>query len=179
MMPRPSIEGFNVACDRRCKFAPSFSITSGMLLPQLLSFQTLALLPGGGRDRIFHFHLSISVPLSPLECALMSKHRVLPCFGRSCPSVTSLESALTQIVSVNPLECPLTKKGGEGVCLPSRRMLIWAAGEWPQRTRISTTQAVVARQVKQLRVEAEALSLLLENNLAALTNKGCREREPD
>src|SRR5947207_478755 len=34
--------------------------------------------------------------LSPLECAVTSKHRVLPGFGRSCPSVTSLECALTK-----------------------------------------------------------------------------------
>ena len=37
--------------------------------------------------------------LSPLECAVPSKHRVLPGFGRSCPSVTSLE-------------CAVPKKGG-------------------------------------------------------------------
>src|SRR5919108_2118435 len=31
-----------------CKFVPLFSTTSKMLLPQLLSFQTFASLPGGG-----------------------------------------------------------------------------------------------------------------------------------
>ena len=34
---------------QRCKFAPLFSITCRMLLPQPLSFQAFALLPGGGR----------------------------------------------------------------------------------------------------------------------------------
>src|SRR2546429_5741186 len=43
--------------------------------------------------------------LSPLECAVPSKHRVLPGFGRSCPSVTSLECALTKRAVVTPLEC--------------------------------------------------------------------------
>src|SRR6266581_1309737 len=62
------------------------------------------------------------VTLNPLECALMSKHPVLPGFGRSCPSVTSLESALTKIATVNPLECALTKKGGgRGDCLSDFR----------------------------------------------------------
>src|SRR5437762_1982845 len=50
--------------------------------------------------------------LSPLECAVTSKHRVLPGFGRSYPPVTSLECAVTQIGAVSPLECALTKKGG-------------------------------------------------------------------
>ncbi len=40
--------------------------------------------------------------LSPLECAVTSKHRVLPGFGRNCPPAT-------------PLECAVTKKWGEGV----------------------------------------------------------------
>ena len=34
--------------------------------------------------------------LSPLECALTSKHRVLPGFGRNCPSVTPLECAVAK-----------------------------------------------------------------------------------
>ena len=62
------------------------------------------------------------VTLNPLECALMSKHPVLPGFGRSCLSVTSLESALTKIASVTPLECAVTKKGGgRGDCLSDFR----------------------------------------------------------
>ena len=56
--------------------------------------------------------------LSPLECAVTSKHRVLPGFGRSCPPVTPLECAVTQIDAVTPLECALTKKGGGGGSLP-------------------------------------------------------------
>src|SRR5213082_2599898 len=54
--------------------------------------------------------------LTPLECAVTSKHRVLPGFGRNCPRVTSLECAVTQINAVTPLECALTKKlGGRGM----------------------------------------------------------------
>ena len=52
--------------------------------------------------------------ISPLECAVTSKHRVLPGFGRSCPPVTPLECAVTQIDAVSPLECALTKKVGGG-----------------------------------------------------------------
>ena len=51
-------------------------------------------------------------PVTPLECAVPSKHRVLPGFGRSCPPVTPLECAVTQIGAVSPLECALTKKRG-------------------------------------------------------------------
>jgi len=53
-----------------------------------------------------------STSAGPLECALTSKHRVLPGFGRSCPSVSSLESAVTEHPSLTPLECALTKSGG-------------------------------------------------------------------
>ena len=52
------------------------------------------------------------VTLSPLQSALTNKHRVLPCFGRNYPSVSSLESALPQNPSASPLESALTKKGG-------------------------------------------------------------------
>jgi hypothetical protein len=54
-------------------------------------------------------------PLSSLESALTSKHRVLPGFGRSCPSASPLECALTRLRRVTPLECALTKNGGRGV----------------------------------------------------------------
>jgi len=54
--------------------------------------------------------------VTPLECAVTSKHRVLPGFGRNCPPVTPLECAVTQINAVTPLECALTKKvGGRGM----------------------------------------------------------------
>lgn len=49
--------------------------------------------------------------LSPSESALMSKHRVLPGFGRSWPPITPLESALVESASVGSLECALTKTG--------------------------------------------------------------------
>src|SRR5438045_1133709 len=50
--------------------------------------------------------------LSPLECAVPSKHRVLPGFGRSCPSVTSLECALTKGSPRNPFRMRSYKKSG-------------------------------------------------------------------
>ena len=62
--------------------------------------------------------VTIHESLSPLECALTSKHRVLPGFGRSCPPASPLESALTKTVSANPLECALTKKVGGGGSRP-------------------------------------------------------------
>src|SRR5437762_249971 len=76
--------------------------------------------PGWGRWNAGHFkdHLNATpLRISPLECAVTSKHRVLPGFGRSCPPATPLECAVTQIGAVSPLECALTKKvgGGEGV----------------------------------------------------------------
>ena len=60
--------------------------------------------------------------LSPLECAVPSKHRVLPGFDRNCPSVSPLECAVTQIDAVTSLECALTKKGGR--CEPPRSQSI-------------------------------------------------------
>jgi hypothetical protein len=50
--------------------------------------------------------------VSHLECALTGKHRVLPAFGRSCPSTSPLESSLTKKARITPLECALAKKGG-------------------------------------------------------------------
>jgi|SRR5437016_3133502 len=57
--------------------------------------------------------------LSPLECAVTGKHRVLPGFGRSCPPVTPLECAVTKSRPLTPLECAVTKKGG-GRAMSSR-----------------------------------------------------------
>src|SRR5881398_431667 len=70
--------------------------------------------PGSSRSTAGHFkdHLNATpLRISPLECAVTSKHGVLPGFGRSCPPVTPLECAVTQIDAVTPLECALTKKG--------------------------------------------------------------------
>src|SRR5437762_9274483 len=54
--------------------------------------------------------------LSPLECAVTSKHRVLPGFGRSCPPITPLECALTKRSPRNPFRMRTYKKsGGRGV----------------------------------------------------------------
>ncbi len=77
-------------------------------------------------------------PISPLECALTSKHRVLPCFGRNCPRVTPLESALTRRRPVTPLECAVPKKVGGGGSSPfpfSSAQYRWKYPScWPRRT---------------------------------------------
>src|SRR5213078_1207718 len=73
------------------------------------------------RDSLAIRHSPVATsPVIPLECAVTSKHRVLPGFGRSCPSVTPLECAVTQIDAVTPLECAVTKKGGGEGVQPSR-----------------------------------------------------------
>ena len=59
------------------------------------------LLPSGSCFLSRCFQSPATPEISSLECALTSKHRVLPGFGRNRPSVT-------------PLECALTKKGGGG-----------------------------------------------------------------
>src|SRR5215471_15894351 len=52
--------------------------------------------------------------LTPLECALTSKHRVLPGFGRNRPPVTSLESALTKRGARKSFRMRTYKKQGGG-----------------------------------------------------------------
>jgi hypothetical protein len=53
--------------------------------------------------------------LTPLECAVLDKYRVLPGFGRSCPYVSPLECAVPKNAPVSLLECADAKKvGGEG-----------------------------------------------------------------
>jgi hypothetical protein len=122
-----------------------------MLLPQLLSFQTLALLPGGGgRDRIFHFHLSISVPAKSFR---MRTYEQTPCFAWFWPksSVRNFFRIRTYTDRIcKPFRMRTYEKRGRGVRLPSRGMLTLAAGERPQRAGDSHgAQAVVVRQVKQ------------------------------
>src|SRR5437660_10973399 len=80
------------------------------------------------RDSLAIRHSPVATsPVIPLECAVTSKHRVLPGFGRSCPTVTPLECAVTQIGAVSPLECALTKKSGgpSGVILSAARDLLF------------------------------------------------------
>lgn len=49
-----------LVCNKNSKFAPLFSTTSTMLLPQPLSFQTFALLPGvAWVFFVLHFHFSV------------------------------------------------------------------------------------------------------------------------
>jgi hypothetical protein len=52
--------------------------------------------------------------INPLECALTSKHRVLPGFGRNCRHSSLLECGLAKTPPASPLECALTKKWGRG-----------------------------------------------------------------
>jgi hypothetical protein len=68
----------------------------------------------------FPFHQSqvtIHESLSPLECAVLDKYRVLPGFGRNRPHVSPLECADPQNAPVSPLECADAKKvGGRRGC---------------------------------------------------------------
>src|SRR5207248_7073481 len=70
------------------------------------------------RLELLAVNCQLSTRLTPLECAVPSKHRVLPGFGRNCPSVSPLECAVTQIDAVTPLECAVTKKVGGGGSAP-------------------------------------------------------------
>ena len=56
--------------------------------------------------------------INPLECALTSKHRVLPGFGQNCRRPSPLECAVAKTPPASPLECALTKKWGRGASLP-------------------------------------------------------------
>ena len=110
--------------------------TSKKLLPQLLCLPHIRTPRGIYPLRRSHQSSPISpfvtrrYLVTPLECAVTSKHRVLPGFGRSCPPVTPLECAVTQIDAVTPLECALTKKvGGPPGVIPTaaRALLPWRA----------------------------------------------------
>lgn len=57
--------------------------------------------------------------LTPLECALTNKHRVLTGFDRNYPPVSALECALTQFRAVTSLECAVPEKVGGGVAFLS------------------------------------------------------------
>src|SRR5947208_1634193 len=48
--------------------------------------------------------------LTPLECAVTSKHRVLPGFGRNCPPATPLECAVTKTRPRNPFRMRSSEK---------------------------------------------------------------------
>ena len=64
------------------------------------------------RLELLAVNCQLSTRLTPLECAVPSKHRVLPGFGRNCPSVSPLECAVAKTPRVTPLECAVPKKGG-------------------------------------------------------------------
>jgi hypothetical protein len=83
----------------------------------------------GTRRHVHFFSRQIPIPrsttaLNPLECALATKHRVLPVFSRNRPQLTALDATLTRIsISVHskgfaekltPLDATLTKKAGWG-----------------------------------------------------------------
>src|SRR5882724_4512617 len=89
------------------------------LLPFILSLEghSLRVYPGCHQERPSTFKPSKLLTfnrLTPLESALTSKHRVLPCFGRDCPPATLLESTLTRSCPASSLESALTKKPGVG-----------------------------------------------------------------
>jgi len=48
--------------------------------------------------------------LTPLECAVTSKHRVLPGFGRNCRRITPLECAVTKTRPRNPFRMRSSEK---------------------------------------------------------------------
>src|SRR5213075_2870441 len=102
-------------------------------------------------------------PVTPLECAVPSKHRVLPGFGRSCPPVTPLECAVTQIGAVSPLECALTKKRGApwghpkrsqgSAFFPARHCLlspVWTSGRARDRSRLCRPPSCLAAPFSRL-----------------------------
>ena len=87
----------------------------------LFSFQSLAhslcVYPGWRLERPCKFQFSFfsaSCPATPLEATLTDEHRVLPCFGRSCPLASPLESTLARFASVTPLGATLTENQGRG-----------------------------------------------------------------
>lgn len=68
-----SVTPTTLACNERCKFAPLFSIISKMLLPQPLSFQAFAWLPGGAMGYLsttFKHYLNSRFPNRLLACSL-------------------------------------------------------------------------------------------------------------
>src|SRR5882724_2000512 len=68
--------------------------------------------PGCHQERFFNSSIlssAVLLPATPLESALTDEHRVSPCFGRNCPSASSLESTLTRSRAVTPLEATLTR----------------------------------------------------------------------
>ena len=65
--------------------------------------------------------------LSPLECAVTSKHRVLPGFGRSCPRVSLLECALTKRGPRNPFRMRTYEKRWGGRDGTPEKQFHWAA----------------------------------------------------
>ena len=91
------------------------------------------------------FNLPACAAVSPLESALTDELRVgfqglylqtltqqTTGFGRTTPPATPLDSALTDTLSVTPLESALTKKPGEGgaTCAIEGRLL---PGSWERR----------------------------------------------
>jgi hypothetical protein len=85
------------------------------------SFQSLphslCVYPGWHQERssfpALGFQLSTLDLLTPLNATLTANLRVLPCFGRNCPSTSPLDATLTKSSPVTPLSATLTKKPGE------------------------------------------------------------------
>ncbi len=83
--------------------------------------------------------------LSPLECAVADKHRVLPVFSRNCQASSPLEATLTSILvnvdskwftaKLNLLDATLTKNTGEeGPLLTGRHSVPLAIPHLPRVT---------------------------------------------
>ena len=108
---------------RNRQHSPSLPSCTKAAAPQTLSSRTRARCWHAARGICFSsasFTSSTSSTsctsssLTPLESALASQFRVLPCFDRNHPPINPLESALTRCTTVNPLESAHTKNIGEG-----------------------------------------------------------------
>src|SRR5271168_2612425 len=104
---------------RNRQHSPSLPSCTNAAAPQTLSSRTRARCWHAARGICFSsasFTSSTSSTsrtsssLTPLESALASQFRVLPCFDRNHPPINSLESALTRSAPVTSLESAHTKQ---------------------------------------------------------------------
>jgi hypothetical protein len=116
-----------------------------------LCFQQLAhsfALRGEGSAFSLLRYLMTSLSLSPSESTLPDKLHVLPCFGRTRPPSTPLESALPGSQSVRSSESALAKNRGEGSGGVSNQLLsflIPSAGAPPFPNRSTAAWYSLAR----------------------------------
>ena len=86
--------------------------------------------------------------LSLLESALTNTFRVLPCFGRTRLSASSLESALAEFPSLTSLESALTKTPGEGG--PFKCQIAFPPNASPRDQHLAEREAKPLRKVVSL-----------------------------